>query len=373
MNKIFIIYDHFFDAFGENITIGGIQTYIKCLCEVSLKVGCHPIVVQYADIDYYKKYNRTEIYGIKDDKSGKRRIQAVRKCEELGDVNNDILIFASYIFNTKTMFKKTISIQHGISWDIPIYSRGIFSIPQLLRRFISIYGVISKINRTRVVVCVDYNFINWYRTIIRCFKNNFYIIPNFSRIPESKRDNNNTSKKIIKILFARRLWFYRGTRLFADAIEVLSNDNDNLFFTIAGEGPDEQYLKDKLGSYKNVEFTSYESDKSLEIHSQFDIAVVPTLGSEGTSLSLLEAMATGCAVIASNVGGMTNIIIDGFNGQLINPDVDSLCSAIRKLAYDDDYRQMISKNAVSTIESGFSYEKWEKSWIRIINLLNEDK
>ncbi|WP_420491566.1 glycosyltransferase [Neobacillus drentensis] len=52
------------------------------------------------------------------------------------------------------------------------------------------------------------------------------------------------------------------------------------------------------------------------------------LGSEGTSLSLLEAMAAKCAEIATNVGGMTNIILDNYNGLIINPDESELYLAL---------------------------------------------
>ncbi|MGR4357642.1 glycosyltransferase [Escherichia coli] len=83
-------------------------------------------------------------------------------------------------------------------------------------------------------------------------------------------------------------------------------------------GP-EQYLVDELKKeYPNSVYqTSYKSEDSIHFHQQYDIAIVPSIGSEGTSLSLLEAMSAKCLVIATDIGGMTNIILDGFNGRMI--------------------------------------------------------
>ena len=87
---------------------------------------------------------------------------------------------------------------------------------------------------------------------------------------------------------------------------------------------------------------------------------MPTIGSEGTSFSLFEAMGSGCACICSNVGGMTNIIIDGYNGFLVNPDSESFCNKIELLVKNKNLRRRVRKNAYKTIKEGFSKEIWEK-------------
>lgn len=60
-----------------------------------------------------------------------------------------------------------------------------------------------------------------------------------------------------------------------------------------------------------------------------DITLIPTIYSEGTSLSCLEAMACGNFVIATNIGGLTNLIINNYNGILINPDKNELKQALK--------------------------------------------
>ena len=102
-----------------------------------------------------------------------------------------------------------------------------------------------------------------------------------------------------------------------------------------------------------------------------DIAVVPTLASEGTSLSLLEAMSAQCAVVCTNVGGMTNIVIDGYNGTMVNPDSGSLYEAIDALIVDADLRKKLADTAYKTAKEGFSFERWEASWIKVIESFEE--
>lgn len=116
-------------------------------------------------------------------------------------------------------------------------------------------------------------------------------------------------------------------------------------------------MRDKLAAFNNVSFISYKSSESLDIHADKHIAVVPTIGSEGTSLSLLEAMSAQCAVIASNVGGMTNIILDDFNGLMVNAgDSLDLYRAMKRLIDNPTVMNRLSENAYKTVKQAFSYD-----------------
>ncbi len=125
-------------------------------------------------------------------------------------------------------------------------------------------------------------------------------------------------------------------------------------------------MREYLLNYLNVNFTKFSTLDSLNIHQQYHIAVVPSLGSEGTSLSLLEAMGGQCAVIATNVGGMTNIILDGYNGLLISPNKDELKLAILKLIDDCNLREQLGKNAFETVNKSFNKKKWDTLWLKVI-------
>ena len=149
----------------------------------------------------------------------------------------------------------------------------------------------------------------------------------------------------------------------------LLNEYDNIDITIAGDGSDEKLLKENLESNPHVKFIRYQSSESLSIHSDKHIAVVPTLGSEGTSLSLLEAMASSCAVVCTNVGGMTNIVINGYNGLMVAPLEDDLYQALKTLIDNRKLRETLAARGYETIESTFSLARWQDGWRGILKSL----
>ena len=69
------------------------------------------------------------------------------------------------------------------------------------------------------------------------------------------------------------------------------------------------------------------------------IAVVPSLWTEPFGRTALEGMAAGCAVIASNRGGLPEVVGDA--GLLVDPTAENLSAALTTLMSDDDYRQAI--------------------------------
>ena len=218
--------------------------------------------------------------------------------------------------------------------------------------------MVQKLSYVNGLICVDYNFLNWYRTQVNYVAAYTQVIPNYTRVASRQEKPMDD----IHIIFARRLFEYRGTRVFTAAVKRILDEYKQVTVTIAGSGPDEEWMREQLSGYGTVEFIYYESQDSLRIHQDKHIAVVPTIGSEGTSLSLLEAMAAGCAVVCTNIGGMTNIVIDGYNGLMVSPDEESIYRAIKKLVDDEQFRYQLADKAYETACQGFSYEKWKTKW-----------
>ncbi len=125
-------------------------------------------------------------------------------------------------------------------------------------------------------------------------------------------------------------------------------------------------MRTALGDDSRVTFTRFLPDESLAVHGQHHIAVVPSLASEGTSLSLAEGTGTGCAVIASGVGGMTNMVIDGYNGRLVEPQAEALAVVLRELIIDRPLRQRLAARARDRPRS-VSLERWRARWSRVLD------
>lgn len=370
MRRVIIEYVRYYDMEGKEKTIGGIQTYIMNLAKLCSKHNYEVIILQPANRDFEIKENGYTVVGIKCNTEKFSRISKVliKKAEFLYNANTDILIFGSSVLCRKTNFKKIISIQHGIYWDIPWIKsfRKLPDICTIILRGIQALKELKSSSNANKIVCVDYNYINWYRcqTLRRDIE--LISIPNF--VDTSRKYISKNKEGNISIIFARRFEEIRGSRLIGEVFTRILDNNDNVNITIAGSGKDEKLLKQVFKEYEDrVNFTKYLPDESIELHSNYDIAVVPSIGSEGTSLSLLEAMWAGCAVVCTNVGGMTDIVLDQYNGIMVQPNVKELIDKIQELINDEQKRKYLIQNARNTVDSSFSQKIWEKRWINVIN------
>ena len=368
--KISIIYKRLYDFDSGQYYIGGVETYLTNLMRILTDIGWECRFYQESKDDHRKTVDYGEIIGVKvSQKSEVMRKKAVFQ-KLLGEFHHDtdVLLFGADHYSVKTSIKKSIAIQHGIGWDLPVKyltSNRLANtrFGRLLKKIqVNYHGYLNS-HRATFLVCVDYNYINWYRTMYPdIVTKNYTVIPNFARViasPESIKTKlargNNTS-----LLFARRFVEYRGTRLLSAVIKRLYDEGYDFTVTFAGDGPDETRLRKTFMNYSNVKFIRYSSDDSHEVHLSHDMCIVPSIASEGTSISLAEGMAAGCIPIATNIGGMTNMIINGYNGYLCDPKEESLYSIIK---YNLIHRNSeIAQNAYETARSSFSFESWRKQW-----------
>jgi len=368
MRKIIAIYNNFFTSDGKQESIGGIQTYLRNLLPYFIESGYSVELHQMADINFEKEYKGVTVFGhvITSKKLRKQDKELYLVAAKNADFKNDILLFGTSTNMVKNNFEKSIAIQHGITWDTPRhqeYSHRRNLIHIFLKALLA-FRTISDMDKVKCIVCVDYNYVNWYRTQIAYSDVKIYTIPNFTDVPAVKFSKENS---IVNIIFARRLQQYRGTRLFTETITRIINEYPDVRITIAGSGPDEKYMREELKEFSQVHFIQYDSSDSLQIHKEQDIAVVPTVGSEGTSLSLLEAMASGCAVVCTDVGGMTNIIINRYNGRMVRSgDAEQLYVALKELIDNPIQREQMAIRGYETVKYAFSYERWTEQWREIL-------
>lgn len=98
-------------------------------------------------------------------------------------------------------------------------------------------------------------------------------------------------------------------------------------------------------------------DDIPEILAAADIHAMPS-HEEGLPNSIIEAMASGLPVVASRVGGIPELVIEGENGILVGPhDVDGFAEALLTLAHDADLRMRIGEANMGRVRTHFSLEK----------------
>ncbi len=153
-----------------------------------------------------------------------------------------------------------------------------------------------------------------------------------------------------------RLIPQKGQRYFLQAARVISKNNQNVRFLIIGDGQlknDLRALSERLMLSDKVIFTGFRPD-IIGLLTLLDIFVLPSLW-EGFGLALLEAMALAKPVVATDVGGIPEIIENGKTGILVKPkDPEALARAILKLINDNLYARGLGLNARKTVQERFS-------------------
>lgn len=160
----------------------------------------------------------------------------------------------------------------------------------------------------------------------------------------------------IVLISVGRLVMDKGVFDLLEALEALPADADPrpIHLLVVGEGPDRELITARAQLIENVKIhiLGLRHDVS-ELLDASDIAVLPSWH-ENLSNALLEAMAAATPVVATNVGGNTEVLAKG-GGVLVEPhDPVMLSSAIRRLIRDDQERVMLGQEARSVIEAFYT-------------------
>lgn len=149
------------------------------------------------------------------------------------------------------------------------------------------------------------------------------------------------------ILFLGRFEKRKGAKYLLRAIPAIREQHPNTRFIFVGEGrlrPGFQRFVERKG-WRDVVFTGYvpEEDK-VRYFASADIFCAPSTGGESLGIVLLEAMAAGKPVVASNISGYRTVINAGIDGLLTTPRSSSeLASALGQLLKHDALRQRLSQ------------------------------
>jgi glycosyltransferase involved in cell wall biosynthesis len=170
------------------------------------------------------------------------------------------------------------------------------------------------------------------------------------------------SGKTLHLLFFGAIRAYKGLEILLPAVRELIDSGERIHLHIAGEpfDGDSEVISSQIAQYTLQDFvtTRLEYIPNEDIASLFmscDVAVYPYL-SATQSGSLAMAYAFSVPVIATRVGGLSDVVIDGTSGYLTEPDVKGIGSAIRRFI----------EKPISN-ESVYSFATKNLSWSRYAN------
>ena len=239
----------------------------------------------------------------------KKIVKVARECDLIYFINahafQDLLVYT-----LRKIFKKPVISGHhcplysmwGKTHDLYVNTLG----KNLLRTF----------DACHVLNSYDLSILKWLGIT------NIYSIPNGVDTETFKPKNSKRRQKKFKILFVGRLTFHKGVDILCESVKMINNDKiiqKSIEFLIVGSGPFESFVLKLAEQYKNVTYLGYLEDTLPEIYSDCDLLIVPSRR-ETLPLVVLEAQASGLPVIASNISGPRDILINGITGALIQKE-----------------------------------------------------
>jgi glycosyltransferase involved in cell wall biosynthesis len=359
--KVQILTQTFFDFDGNNMFYGGAERYLIELVHLFRELGYTAEIYQAGNSNWHRPYYDISVHGV----------NIHGNLENLTDeflklVSPDTLvIYSPFSLASRRLGIDTVGISHGVFWDV---SAGDSLFEQIRNLYINTkmgraFSNVSKI------ISVDTNTINWLRTTKYAISNRSEYLPNFVDMeqfhpaPQTKKEGDP-----IVVLYPRRLYSARGFWFVSEIIPSILHSHSNVMFHFVGKADPKEEIKVKklIEQFPDrIKWYYLPPERMHEAYMAADITLIPTVHSEGTSLSCLEALACGNAVIATDVGGLPNLIIDGFNGLLIEPTSESLKRALERLILSPELRLKLAVNG-NKVAKEFNIEDWRARWKRIL-------
>ena len=161
------------------------------------------------------------------------------------------------------------------------------------------------------------------------------------------------------LLFIGHPWFLKGVDVVIKAFLKISSNFPEQNLKIVGYCPDRGYFEQLAGGCQRVEFHQQVSYRhAIELINGCDVFVLPSR-TEAMGRVLLEAMASGKPVVASDVDGIPSYVKNGYNGLLFrSEDIDDLSEKLRMVLSDRELHDTLARNAYDHVRKEYSEEQY---------------
>ncbi len=201
----------------------------------------------------------------------------------------------------------------------------------------------------------------------------------YSRDDFLKRYNIKTMSNSCIVGILARLHPVKGINVFLDAAGIISKKHPETIFVIGGDGEERRNLEEKakkLGILSKTHFIGYVEDP-YEFMECIDINTLTSL-SESFPYVILEGANQRKTVVSSNVGGISDLLLDGENGFLFEPgDYKKLAQHVEYLIENKEKRELLGENLYKEAKEKFSLINMGKTQLQIykdiVEILNIDK
>lgn len=186
-------------------------------------------------------------------------------------------------------------------------------------------------------------------------------IPNAIDINSFNGNNHNDN---LNIVFIGRLETWKGVHIFIEAAGMILKERDDVTFTVVGDGSLRNYVEDNSYTGRINVLGCVPHNQIPNILSNASVLALPSY-MEGLPTVCLEALASEVPVVASDVGGTSEIVIDKETGFLVPPgNCKIFVKRIMNLLDDENTRRKMGRNGRRLIEKYYTWdnvvEKTEK-------------
>ncbi len=155
------------------------------------------------------------------------------------------------------------------------------------------------------------------------------------------------AKEAVKFLHVGRFMEAKNHKKMVEGFVKAKKKCPNIELFMYGEGPLQSEIMQLVEKYEAVSYIHYcgiSSDIYSVMH-EMDVFLLPSLW-EGFPMTLVEAMGTGLPIIASNVGGIPNMLKNNYSAMIIEPNSECVCESIVALCNDLSLREKLGRNAL---------------------------
>lgn len=160
---------------------------------------------------------------------------------------------------------------------------------------------------------------------------------------------------------------HKGQSTIIDAARIAADSHPDLHFLICGDGKDEERYREEIGGLTNIELVGWIENVGDYLAS-FDVFLYPSLH-EALGSTLLDALQFGLPIVASDVDGIPEVVKDGVNGVLVQPErPEQIIAAIETLLEDPERAQAMRSRNVGEAKQ-YDVERMANAYLTVYEAL----